>query len=496
MRTKGARPNLTGLQSKDKWVSKSDMMAYLRCPYAFWLLDTGQIQFSETLGSNGPRLLAEVEAFEEEVLADTTPLPPNTDFRRLISKDVSVLGLPEIYRNHDLKILGRPDGVRTSKGALFPIEIKSHRDVSRTDELELAFYWLLLEPYRKLKGIEPRGYVVTRRDGDEVLREIVLRPGRFEEVSTILEAIREARRRGVKPRICGCPYCRHALRTGTLKEYLYAKDLTWIWGIGRRYAAELERLGLRSYEDLLSADPDRIAPKLRLRGLSVSPQMVAHWGHHARSYQAARPVVFGRDRCDFRDMLVLDLEYDRHIWLIGICAMVRGRREYAFLWADSPSEERKNILTLFDRLEKAVPMPLVTWSGLSADVAQLRGALERLGIRRSSDALFANHLDLFSFMRLNVRLPIPGFGLKDVAEHFRISRQSPIADGLQANMMYAAYRQARGRKKTKLRQELLRYNKDDLDSLLKVLSKLRTLTSASEKLGSRALPEATVVEEG
>jgi len=37
----------------------------------------------------------------------------------------------------DLNILGRPDGVRTSTGALPPIEIKSHRDVSKTDELEL-----------------------------------------------------------------------------------------------------------------------------------------------------------------------------------------------------------------------------------------------------------------------------------------------------------------------------------------------------------------------
>jgi hypothetical protein len=77
VRIKGARPGLTGLQSEGEWVSKSDMVAYLRCPYAFWLVDTGQIQFSETLSSNGPRLLAEGEAFEEAVLADTTPLPPN-----------------------------------------------------------------------------------------------------------------------------------------------------------------------------------------------------------------------------------------------------------------------------------------------------------------------------------------------------------------------------------------------------------------------------------
>jgi len=203
--------------------------------------------------------------------------------------------------------------------------------------------------------------------------------------------------------------------------------------------------------------------------------MVAGWRQHAKSYREARPVIFGEGRLEFRDMLVLDLEYDRHIWLIGMCAVVRGHREYAFLWADSPAEERTNILALLDRLEKSARMPVVTWSGLSADLAQLRKALERLRIGRSGDALFTRHLDLFGFMRSNLRLPIPGFGLKDVAEHLRISRQSPIVDGLQANMVYAAYRRARGRKKKKLQKELLIYNRDDLDCLVKVLSRVRGL---------------------
>ncbi len=465
--------DLTAPHPKGEWVSKSNMVAYLRCPYAFWLLDTRRIEFGETLDWPGSWLLAKGQAFHQDVLEAAKPLPPDTHLGSLMSKDVSVVGLPDVFRNHGLKILGRPDGVRTAKGSLFPIEIKSHRHVSRTDELELAFYWLLLEPYRGLKGLEPRGYVITGRDAADAVHEVHLRPERFDEVFTTLGAIREARRRGVKPRICGCPYCHRALRTGLLRASLDAKDLTWVWGIGRRYAAELERLGLRSYEDLLSADPDPIAQDLRRQGFRVSPRMVAGWCQHARSYREARPVIFGEDRLDFQDMLVLDLEYDRHIWLIGMCTVINGRREYEFLWADSAVEERKNVLALLDRLEKSAGVPVVTWAGLSADLAQLRKAIERLRIRRSCDALLTRHIDLFAFLRSNVRLPIPGFGLKDVAEHFGIARGSPIVDGLEASMIYADYRRARGKKKRRLRQELRSYNRDDLDCLIEVVGRLR-----------------------
>src|SRR4029453_7333515 len=36
-------------RSRD-WVSKTDMTRYVRCPYAFWLLDTGQIDQADVIG--------------------------------------------------------------------------------------------------------------------------------------------------------------------------------------------------------------------------------------------------------------------------------------------------------------------------------------------------------------------------------------------------------------------------------------------------------------
>jgi hypothetical protein len=72
---------------------------------------------------------------------------------------------------------GVPDGIETCDGALLPIEIKSHKRVQRIDALELASYWLLLEPYRT-RQVPPSRYLILRDSSapQEIAIEIVGRP--------------------------------------------------------------------------------------------------------------------------------------------------------------------------------------------------------------------------------------------------------------------------------------------------------------------------------
>ncbi len=464
-------PDLTAPHQKGEWVSKSDLVAYLRCPYAFWLLDTGQIRPWEALGwPEPPRPSAENQPesyFQHYVEIARKWIPA---LRRSFVFERDRL----LFRNDERKILGRPDGVQTAEGALFPVVLKVKGDVSRIDELALAFYWLVLEPYQQVEGLKPLGYVVFA--DRSVLQKVRLRPKRFDEVLATCEAIREARRRGVIPRICNCPYCKG--RPEVEQAAIEAKDLSCILGIGPQRRARLERLGLASYADLLPLDPQSVG-----RQVGISAATLAGWRAHARSYDEHRPVIFGWDRLELRDMLVLDIEYswldlllpEEHIiWLIGLCPVVGGRRKYEFLWADSPDEERRNILALLDRLERYGKVPIVTWSGRSADFPQLLKAIKRLRIRPSRGVLDArHHVDVLEFMRANVRLPIPKFSLKDVAEYWGIARRSRVADGREANALYAAYRQERrGKQKRRLQRKLQRYCYDDLKCVVEVVGRL------------------------
>jgi len=122
---------------------------------------------------------------------------------------------------------------------------KSHRDVRRTDELELAFYWLLLDPLRTRQIDEPQGRLILRRDGVPVDIDIEIIPERFDEVRRLVRDIRHARRHGVRPRVCGCVACRGPLREQIRRRTRDCRDLTLIWGIGRMYV----RAGARSAWD-------------------------------------------------------------------------------------------------------------------------------------------------------------------------------------------------------------------------------------------------------
>lgn len=464
------------------WVSKTSFVAHLRCPYAAWLLDTGQIKFRDTLDALTARLIEEGKFFHEGIVATAIPLPRDVDVSSLIAADRHIFGFPGLVENPAYKILGRPDGVRTAHGALLPIEIKSHREVTRLDELELAFYWLLLDPLRINKGVDPAGYVIARVDGRPETIEVPLKSNRFDEVLETLAAIRKARRDGVTPRICRCTVCSASeVRGEIVRATLEGKDLSLIHGIGRYFAEALEAFGVQSYEDLLTADAREVALRLRQnRIMNVSPGMVKKWAYHAMSFSRGAPVVFGKKRLDFEEMVALDCEYDDFdfsIWLIGVCVVKGDRREYRFLWADTRRQERKILQQFASLLAEHPSLPVVTWAGTAADLAHLRNRAQSLKVRGVADVLPARHIDAYLFLTRNVRLPTYGFSLKEVAAHFGIRRRSKIQDGIEANHVYGQYLRARGARKARLKREVLRYNRDDLDSLIEAVGRLREITT-------------------
>lgn len=461
---------------KGEWVSKSDLVAYRRCPYAFWLCDAGQIRPWEALGYSGPPTAGRESAFEDHLEIAKKGLPQLR--RGFVFERDSLL-----FRNADRKLLGRPDGLRTEGGALFPVTLKIQGDVSRSDELALAFYWLLLEPFQRAQRPEPLGYVIIAWTCQ--LRKVRLLPERFDEV--LCEAIREARARGVKPRICRCAYCDG--RPEVVQAAIDGKDLSCIWGI-HRHAVKLNGLGLRSWVELPAVDPHQIG---------ISPRVMAGHLAHIKAYEERRPIIFGEERLQLRDFIVLDLEYGSHrfedpytglesiIWLIGICLVRDGRRRYEFLWADSSSQEERIIVRLLKRLEESGDLPIVTWSGQSADLPRIRQRVSP-ATKALFERHFLRHVDAAAFLRKNVRLPIPRFGLKEVAEYFGVVRRSRVLNGREANQIYDEYRRPfvvardgqirkllRDKKRRRLRLRLERYNRDDLKSVVEIVGKLREL---------------------
>lgn len=461
------------------WVSKTDVMRYLRCPYAFWQIDRGAISANAALDALGAQLVDDGHHFHAAVAADAQPLPAGTTLADAFAGDLTVHGLPPL-RNRALRIRGIPDAVIAASGELVPVEIKSHRDVRHTDELELAFYWLLLEPYRTRPAAHPRGRLVLRRDQQPVELDIELTPAHFSEVHTLVAQVRAARRDGVRPRVCGCTVCAGPLREQILRRTRAGRDLTLIWGIGRRIAARLEDLGIPDYDALLTCDPVEVALALRPARVCVSPPQVHAWAQHAASYRDAAPAAFGTPAPVGDGFIALDLEYDPlhpHIWLTGLLVVDGDQRAHTALWAGDLDQERHALSTLADVCARHPALPIVTWAGTSADLPQLRHAARRHELDSLANTVEARHVDLYQHAIRTVRLPIPRLGLDAVAHYFAIPKVSQITDGRHAQWLYDQRSTCPDpQRRAALRAEVTAYNRDDLEALVEIKQALETIS--------------------
>jgi predicted RecB family nuclease len=215
------------------------------------------------------------------------------------------------------------------------------------------------------------------------------------------------------------------------------------------------------------------------------------WRQHARSYAMGRPVTFDglltAGTAHFSvagSFIALDLEYDSEyqepeslIWLAGACVVDGDLQQHLVLWADNPEDEERNLRALAELARCHPTLPVVTWAGDSAEVPQLRAAAKRRGMSLDVDSLLERHIDLFAYAWQHIRLPIPGLGLKEVADYFGIPRLSGVASGRHARSLHDRYRRTGD---PCLRDRLIDYNRDDLDALVGVSRQLARLTDPTE----------------
>lgn len=315
------------------------------------LEDTFPPQVLELLDAR-TRFHAAVEQRAEPLQIEPEELP------KVFKQDINLFGVPTLY-NESLHLYGRPDGVRTAGGALLPIEVKSHAAIHRSDFLELAFYWLLLEPFRTVTDVEPTGYLILRENDEAVECEFPTPAHRIDQVQKLIARVRVARRDGVRRRICGCRVCSYLRRDEVREDATSRKDLSLLFNVGPCYGEVMEGLGVNTYEELIDADSETISDAMReLKYYGVTPMEVERWKCHARSWVTGEPVYFGDGYWPIGDSFIaLDLEYAGHIWGIGVVVVRSGVAEtFQCLWADSDAEVAANLRRL-ERIFLENPTP-------------------------------------------------------------------------------------------------------------------------------------------
>ena len=382
----------------------------------------------------------------------------------------------------------------TAHGALQPVEIKAHRLLRRSDRIELAFYWLLLSSLRTLKAADPVGWVFLRKlDGSYARERVELTPEVLAETGELIKAVRRARVEGVQPVWCRCSVCRGVRYRQVTASIRERRDLSSVWGVGRVKREALEAVGYTRWEHLLRHDADDIVAAVngpRVRRL-VSIGEVRRWQAHAQAL-LVNDAVAGVDAEPFPipgEYIAFDAEYTAaNMWLLGARA-VRREGDLCFsVWA-SPQGEAQALSDFGTFLDGFPDFPLITWNGGGADVPALRKASARAGCPDLVERIRDRHIDLFAWTRRNLMLPIPGFSLKEVSEHFGFSRQSCVNSGLDAEMQWHKYQRTGDQE---LKAELISYNMDDLGSLIQAVGCLRAC--AAGRPFDTAEPLHTVLE--
>ncbi len=460
-------------------MTKSNMVDFARCPYAFWLVDGGVVDAEAAVTRLQAAQMSAGVAFESRVAADAVAVPQNATFNDLLAGDADVL-LDTRLVNRKLRLAGIPDGVRPGGGAVVPIEIKKRPRPTGRDALELAFYWLLLEPYRT-RPVRPHGILFLEWRDQVVEVDVELTAGHFVEVRALVDGVRAARRDGVVPvGLCPCPVCKGPGRAALVADLVARRHVGLLWSVGPRFTEGLAALDLADFASLVAADPWEVAFRLRVGGCNVSAGMVARWQHHAVALLEQRPVTFAKGVPVGRRFIAVDLEYTpARVWLIA-AAVVDGRRRGRVhqFWADDRAELKAALVALGELVAANPGLPVVTWSGNGADLPQLDRAADQAGARRAVRAVLERHVDAFALARDSVRLAVAGLGVKEVAAYFGFERTSGVRDGREATWLYGQYRRATSqRARASLRRELLAYSRKDVDMLITAVRGVDALLS-------------------
>ena len=260
------------------------------------------------------------------------------------------------------------------------------------------------------------------------------------------------------------------------------KDLTALYGVGKKRAVLLKELGIRQFEDLLWCDLEEVGWELSRFDKHVTMATLEGLRFHARSYLADQPLLFGPIPEIGSSYLIFDLEYEpfKLIWLIGVLLVEGGTVRHRYMWADNAQAERQNLESLARILRGRGNLPVVTWAGLMADLPQLRQAVKRLELGALFRGAFSGHVDLFDHCERSLRLPVPGLGLDAVSTFFGFDNDSDIKGGLEALELFGAYQKSDDPdSKAAIRSRLIDYNRNDLEALVATEKALQALAGRS-----------------
>lgn len=473
------------------WLSKTDLTNFLRCPQGFVLTRSGAVTEVTAPGTRDHALLDAGTEFDRTVRAAAqAKLEPTKRPERmadLFTTDRFVFS-EELFINSALRFRGVPDGINMAHGRLEPLEIKNRTFQGRHDLLELAFYWLLLQPHRTVTDSDPAGWLLLADQWDQPAEPVRV-PFPDEVLAAVHDVAAHARAAitgELNLRWCTCPTCVQHPEIHTPRVRASAPIGT-VNGVGPVRATELTAAGIGNVGQLVQRTPNQVYNALVDDVDRVpSKATIVGWQAHAKVFIAGQATMNAEPHAVVpRDYIALDLEYQNdspaHVWML--CAQAVGSHDPHRLTVVADLDHQDRLIAELAAFLGLHPhLPVLTWGGSSADLPMLKKILELYPTPDSVRAhdvlgeLRSRHCDLYAWTNDNAVLPIEKRSVKTVAQHFGIANAADSMNGLAAVSLWSRYRREQDRS---ILDRLIAYNRSDVALLIGVADHLRKLDDGS-----------------
>lgn len=400
---------------------------------------------------------------------------------------------------------GRPDWLHRRPGRSLlgdwfyePADAKvaGRKTPERMQTLPVAFYALLLE---RIQGVRPPTFTIYRRmpgakgpyEDGEPTREISLdTTAHVADVDDVVAGLRTVLDgdRDPGPLLTSeCVKCKWQ-RACTADAH-QRRDLSLITGMRRDVRPGLERLGIRTIDDLAGAS---------VGTLTTVPHVSAAWAdravEQARSYcdgrHDGRPRLSGTPELPppSRTEVYLDIEGQgldnaTDAILFGLLIRRGSRATYWKTLADSPGDRRRAWRALCAKL-RALPAEAAIFHFGNYDAQLVRGMHAR---HRGARGIIPRLVDVHARIERYIVMPARGTGIRPLAEALGFRRASPSPSGQMAPSWWEAWTTRRDRE---ARANLVQHNEDDLRAMAVVMDWLRGATAAMSsppvKTGSKS----------
>lgn len=449
-----------------------------RCLHIWYLDNFGDPSLKKPFDEGLLMLMERGIAYEKRVISSLENLvEPEWDgehYEEGVKETFQLMkeGHPWIYQGvfANDSMVGFPDLLKRTEGhsnlgafTYLPIDIKSHKSVTKKDKYQLQGYGKLLEP---ILGHEINSGGIWLNTGE--IEDVDLgsfKPeflGLFQAMQSV--QIGKEQTQGFRCSECSiCGWFDYCMETWKANH-----SCCLVYGITGDTARKFWLAGYRTFEDIAFSTPEEISQRT---GRKIESAKKTHLLARAWAENSPLLVVPVRFPCDI-PIHFWDIEtYHQTTYLHGDIRVYRGQREVFQFFADSPEDEEKVWCAFLEYLAKDKEALVYNWADYE------RGFAVSLWEKYGGNPAGYKHLeenmqDQCAFVRRHFALPVYSYSIKKVAPVLGFEWRADDAGGLNSESWYSDWLRSGDQS---IKKKILEYNEDDVIAMEVIDMKLREL---------------------